>query len=588
MNDEERKKETLNIIKLNNERHKKEIKNVDTKNLQDNNFLIKYPELAKEWYYEKNGNLKPWEASHGSNQKVWWLCPKMCEIGGCIHSYYSTINSRSGGSECGYCNGKSFCYHESLSYLFPEIAKLWHPNKNNELTPKDVVAKSHKRVWFRCPKTTCSMNCPHDFTAEIKNVVYAFIKNPNTNGCPFCAPMTGIICKHLSLAYIFPKIAGEIHPTKNNNIDPKTISPHSKKSLWFLCPNKFLCNCEHAYKTTVDTRTLSKNPTGCPFCGGNKVCEHRTLDALFPEIASEWDFERNVGKPTDYSRGSDKVVYWICPNDSAHSYQCSIKERTKNKQGCALCRKTSENVLNDFLIKLINSKTKKLADIKWGFYANWCKSEITKFKLPFDFLIKELNLIIELDGNQHFYDVEYFGKNSKQEQRNDVYKMVKAVQNNHSVIRLCQVDVRTNKSDWQNKLTTLINKCDPKKPSIYYIDNSDLYDSHKKLFKETMDNGGILPDQEQVLEQSDDSDTDNENDESEDKIKPKQISKSSEDDQFEEKIKPTKVTKAKPDNNKPTKVTKAKPDNNKPTKVTKAKPDNNKPTKVTKVTKAKK
>ena len=39
-------------------------------------FLTNYPELAKEWNYEKNGSLTPQTVSVGSGKKVWWRCDK--------------------------------------------------------------------------------------------------------------------------------------------------------------------------------------------------------------------------------------------------------------------------------------------------------------------------------------------------------------------------------------------------------------------------------------------------------------------------------------------------------------------------------
>ena len=32
------------------------------------------PEIAKEWNYEKNGNLNPTDVKAGSNRNVWWKC----------------------------------------------------------------------------------------------------------------------------------------------------------------------------------------------------------------------------------------------------------------------------------------------------------------------------------------------------------------------------------------------------------------------------------------------------------------------------------------------------------------------------------
>ena len=64
-------------------------------------FLSEYPELVSEWHPTKNGELKPDEVSHGSQKKVWWLCPK-------DHSYDSLISNRTSKrpSGCPYCYRK--------------------------------------------------------------------------------------------------------------------------------------------------------------------------------------------------------------------------------------------------------------------------------------------------------------------------------------------------------------------------------------------------------------------------------------------------------------------------------------------------
>lgn len=37
-----------------------------------------------------------------------------------------------------------------LSFLFPEVAKEWHPTKNDPLTPDMVTPGCNKRVWWLC------------------------------------------------------------------------------------------------------------------------------------------------------------------------------------------------------------------------------------------------------------------------------------------------------------------------------------------------------------------------------------------------------------------------------------------------------
>lgn len=39
-----------------------------------NDLAFKFPDIAKEWNYEKNNKLKPDEVTAHSNKKVWWKC----------------------------------------------------------------------------------------------------------------------------------------------------------------------------------------------------------------------------------------------------------------------------------------------------------------------------------------------------------------------------------------------------------------------------------------------------------------------------------------------------------------------------------
>lgn len=63
-----------------------------------NDLTTTNPELAKEWNYEKNGDLKPENITAGSNKKVWWKCERG-------HEWESTISNRNKGSGCPYCSG---------------------------------------------------------------------------------------------------------------------------------------------------------------------------------------------------------------------------------------------------------------------------------------------------------------------------------------------------------------------------------------------------------------------------------------------------------------------------------------------------
>lgn len=53
-----------------------------------------------------------------------------------------------------------------------------------------------------------------------------------------------------------------------------------------------------------------------------------TLSEAFPDLARQWDYERNNGlTPDDVTYGSNKIVWWKCLI-CGHSYQKKIANRT--------------------------------------------------------------------------------------------------------------------------------------------------------------------------------------------------------------------------------------------------------------------
>ena len=94
-----------------------------------------FPEIAKEWHPTKNDNLNPFDFSKGSDKKVWWKCYK-----GEDHEWIASIGHRSRGRGCPICVGKKVVKSNCLASTHPNKLRLWHPNKNEDLTPFDVTA----------------------------------------------------------------------------------------------------------------------------------------------------------------------------------------------------------------------------------------------------------------------------------------------------------------------------------------------------------------------------------------------------------------------------------------------------------------
>ena len=128
------------------------------------------PKLASQWHPTKNGNLTPSSFPSGSGKKVWWKCPK-----GDDHEWESRINHITNGSGCPICSGRKVVESNCLATTHTELAKQWHPTKNGDLTPKDVVSGTAKKVWWKCEKGD-----DHEWEASIN-------QRTSGSGCPICS-----------------------------------------------------------------------------------------------------------------------------------------------------------------------------------------------------------------------------------------------------------------------------------------------------------------------------------------------------------------------------------------------------------------
>jgi very-short-patch-repair endonuclease len=201
-------------------------------------------EVAKQWHPTKNGILTPYDVSEKSQRKVWWLCDKG-EL--CVHEWTAVIKNRtSNKSGCPFCSGNKVCLDNCLATKNPEVAKQWHPTKNGDLTPFDVLSNSHKVVWWLCDKGELSN---HDWKAT-----------PNgrqKRGCPFCTGQKA--CLDNCLATKNLERAKYWHPTKNGSRNPNNITAGSNKLFWWMCEKG------HEWKAPPSRRIQG---SGCKYCNG--------------------------------------------------------------------------------------------------------------------------------------------------------------------------------------------------------------------------------------------------------------------------------------------------------------------------------
>lgn len=137
----------------------------------------------------------------GCHQYVWWRC----ENG---HSWRARILSRTRGSGCPICNGKTAISGENdLLALFPNLAEEWNAERNGGLKPDNVTPYSNKKVWWRCA-----------LGYEWQAVIAAGVAE-NSAG-PYCAGRR-VLAGFNDLATLFPKLAAQWDDTLNGSLTPE-------------------------------------------------------------------------------------------------------------------------------------------------------------------------------------------------------------------------------------------------------------------------------------------------------------------------------------------------------------------------------
>lgn len=292
-----------------------------------NDLATTNPELLEEWDYEKNNilHLTPEQVSKGSAKKVWWKCSYN------HGSYFSAICNRTIGQGCPKCGRIKTAEHKAtprigindLAGLRPDLLKEWDYEKNIVL-PQKVTVNSSKQYYWKCKEN-------HSWKAS-----------PNTrnrgHGCPYCAGLLPIIGIN-DLSTICPDLAKEWDYSKNKT-RPEEYLPMSSKKVWWICP------LGHSYDARISDR---KKGNGCPYCSNpakRVLVGFNDLATTNPEMAAEWDYERNKKTPQEVTKGNNTSVFWKCP--LGHSYRQQINVRTGQGCGCPYCSNPPKQVLSGF------------------------------------------------------------------------------------------------------------------------------------------------------------------------------------------------------------------------------------------------
>lgn len=307
--------------------------------------LTLFPDVARQFHPTMNGDLDPRYMAPKSAVRVWWQCDKNQK-----HVWDAQVNSRTlMQSGCPYCGGDRACEETSLASLYPDVAREWHPKKNETLTPDMVTARSGRKVWWLCKEK-------HEWRTAISD------RTGKGCGCPFCAKR--YLLRENSLAAKHPEIAAQWHPTKNRKMLPNfqgtwvpetnhhlapqdrpsrnrrllpaDVSCGSQQKIWWQCPE----GEEHVWQATVNHRTKGH---GCPYCANQKLSKDNHLAARYPAVANQWHPTRNKPLlPTEVTAGTKKSVWWRCFRSAKHVWQAPVSNIVNRwrvgTNGCPFCK----------------------------------------------------------------------------------------------------------------------------------------------------------------------------------------------------------------------------------------------------------
>ncbi len=249
---------------------------------ETNRFSLHAPaEIVSQWDSSRNGDLTPDQVVLTTQRLVWWKCEE-----GPDHEWESPVHWRTTlGFGCPFCAGRRVSVSNSVRTLMPIAAAMWHPSRNGDLAPDDVLAGTSDLVWWKCDRGP-----DHEWTCA--PIVLRRSLGTRTRGCPFCAGHRPSVTNRLQN---HPRLAAEVHPIRNGDLGPADIPAGSSRKIWWRCQ----ANPAHEWQATVVNRLRGRN---CPFCkislrSAWETCLAYELQTIFDAIDLSDDKINDEGTP---------------------------------------------------------------------------------------------------------------------------------------------------------------------------------------------------------------------------------------------------------------------------------------------------
>lgn len=341
-----------------------------------NDLASQNPLAAKEWDFEKNV-LKPTEIYYKSTDYAYFKCSKG-------HSWKAQIWTRI-KSQCPFCSNRLPCEDNNLEVLFPRIALDWDYEKNEGLSPREVVAYSGIPRFWKCNvcgyEWQCSPNertskghgcfiCANRFATSFpEQAIYYYLQKA-------FEVKNRVLLSGYEVDIYFPKfnIAIEYNGSYYHNnkkisdrdirkkaalkqkgvtlitvIEQRTGESYVDGYSIFYTPNRRYLNIDFAINKIVqiissitqieyadiDINLDRDSGTIKQILSENKIVS--SFKSRYPEKVKYWDYEKNgTVSPENILPGSLIEVWWKCPACNS-SWEQTVKGfvSTKTCKNCS-------------------------------------------------------------------------------------------------------------------------------------------------------------------------------------------------------------------------------------------------------------
>lgn len=426
-----------------------------------NRSLASIPRVDKCWSH--NDGILPRDVTRGSHFKYKIICDD------CGHEFGIYPSSLSKGSWCTFCASKELCTGDcEICYnkSFASHAKSACWSKKNQRTAREEFLMSGKPFIFDCD----TEGCDYQFIATPGHIVY------NGIWCPHCCLKPTVFCEKDDCKRCFDRSFAS-HPRSKYWSDKNKIKPNKVTISCSTTKYIFKCErCPHEFKKYPSSIVHDKQ--WCPYCSGynTKLCKDDTCSfCYYNSFASHpksvcWSKD-NDKHPRDVCLKSGLDFIFNCDNCKREfvSKPCIVEHGS----WCLFCKQTTESIVYTHLFD--NFKVIR------EYQESGCISTITGRQLRFDFKLSKYNVLIELDGRQHFEQVADWDS-PEYVQSYDIYKIVYAFSRGYSFIRLLQDNVWNDRYDWHKALKENIKHYDI--PTLMLLTKDDTYDIHLKKLRE--------------------------------------------------------------------------------------------------------